>query len=90
MATNSAIRTPRPDSSAQPLWAITKGERSVHAELREGGWGCEVRLFSDGRCFAAHALDSRELALQYASAIERDLIARGWVKTRGQVPPDPR
>ena len=82
----SAIRKQPPHSSAEQLWAIRKGEQSVQAELREDGRGCEVRLFSEGRCFAVHALGSRELALQYASVIERDLIARGWVKSTGQVP----
>ena len=85
MPTNSAIRTPQPDSSAQPLWAISKGDWSVMAELREDSRGYEVRLFSEGRCFAAHALGSRRLAVWYANVIQRDLIARGWVIT-GYVP----
>jgi len=34
-----------------------------------------VRLFSDGPCFAAHALASREVAVRYVTVIRRDLIA---------------
>ena len=79
MPTTFTLRPPPPDPSAEQLWAITKGDRSVTAELREYGRGCEVRLFSDGCCFAAHALASREVAVRYASVIQRDLIARGWV-----------
>ena len=86
MPTASTSRTQPPHSSAEQLWAINKGDRSVTAELREYGRGCEVRLFSDGRCFAAHALASREVAVRYASVIQTDLIARGWVKSTGQVP----
>jgi hypothetical protein len=82
----SSIRAQPPHPSAEQLWAISKGERSVTAELREYGRGCEVRLFSDGRCFAAHALASREVAVRYASVIHTDLIARGWVKSTGQAP----
>jgi len=84
--TNSTIRTPQPDSSAHPLWAISKGDWSVWAELREDSRGYEVRLFSEGRCFAAHALESRRLAVVYANVIQRDLIAHGWVKTADEAP----
>jgi hypothetical protein len=58
----------------------------VWAELREDGQGYEVRLFSEGRCFAAHALESRRLAVVYATVIQRDLIAHGWVTTAGEAP----
>ena len=81
MPTKPAIRTPQPDSSAEPLWAISKGGQSVWAELREDSRGCEVRLFSEGRRFATHSFGSHKLAVVYASVIQRDLITDGWVKT---------
>ena len=75
----STIRAQQPTRSREQLWALSKNDRSMMAELFQGRQRYEVRFFSAEHCFASHALGSRELAVQYASAIQHHLIASGWV-----------
>ena len=75
----ATIRKQQPTRSGQQLWALSKDDRSMMAELFHGRQRYEVRFFSAEHCFASHALGSRELAVRYASAIQHHLIASGWV-----------
>jgi hypothetical protein len=76
-------------ASAEPIWAVHKGDRWLKAELFPDSRGYEVRFSSDGHCFASYSVPSRDLALRYAGVIHGDLLADGWVKTTRRAPDRP-
>jgi len=77
--TEDASSPTQRSQSVDPLWILTRDGRSVRAGLCRTDRGWEVYLFSDVQWFAAHRVQSRELALRFTDEIYDGLIAEGWV-----------
>ena len=65
----------------ESLWALRKGGKRLHAELRDHGvYGVELQLFDEsGWLFYGRRYESRGIAVEEALACRRQYEADGWI-----------
>jgi hypothetical protein len=85
-ATKAHGAPPRPGVSRarrEPLWILTKRDRSVAAVLlvhREGG--CDVRILRDGELYGGRRFDDWVAAIRYTHQLHDELARTGWSTPR--------
>ena len=70
----------------EPVWSLRKNQETVTCELRDlRQYGFEAQLFRNGHSLSGRRFETRDLALQYVSALRGEFERRGWAVSADHV-----
>jgi hypothetical protein len=76
---SGAPSTPVGATEREPLWTVHRDRQWILCELRyHGEYGVEYRLFQNDQFYKGRGFSTRELAVQAAEVIRRQLEEDGW------------